>query len=89
MAECSPEKSSWCQNGQVSVKRVELSDGLDTVLYKNILLFIYCMCASEYVLTYLLRFTLYEHKFFLKQCFHEYIATVQVLCNKATSMTQW
>ena len=40
MAECFPEKSSWCWNehacqGTKSVKGVELSNGLATALYKN------------------------------------------------------
>ena len=40
MAECFPEKSSWCRNEQVcqrlSVKRFERSNGLNTLLYKSI-----------------------------------------------------
>ena len=40
--ECFPEKSSWCRNEQVCqgwhVKHFERSSGLDTALYKNILL---------------------------------------------------
>ena len=40
-----PEKPSWCRNEQVcqgrkSVKRFELSNGLDTVLCKTYLFFI-------------------------------------------------
>ena len=39
--ECFQEKPSWCRNeqvcqGRISVKRFEMSNGLDTALYKNI-----------------------------------------------------
>ena len=50
MAECFPEKSSWCRNEQVyilSVKRFEHSNELDTALYKNITLPFYIVDIDE------------------------------------------
>ena len=57
--ECFPEKPSWCRNEQVcqgrkSVKRFERSNGLDTVLYKNILL-LYVYLYAHYTVFMTLR----------------------------------